>query len=164
MEKKVRTPKSSLDKEKITNHDTMTHINHVRRFMNKFVKDLLDRSEKHDKSKMEEPELPIFIEFTPKLGTVEYNSNEYKKFLEDMKPALDHHYANNSHHPEHFKNGIDDMNLIDLLELLADWKGSTLRNKNGDIRKSLEINKERFKISNQLYNILSNTIDFIEKE
>ena len=155
MDKKVRTPKSSLDKEKITNYDTMTHINHVRRFMNKFVKDLLDRSEKHDNSKMEEPELPIFMEFTPRLGTVEYNSNEYKKFLEDMKPALDHHYANNSHHPEHFKNGIDDMSLIDLLELLADWKGSTLRNKNGNIRKSLEINKERFKISDQLYNILN---------
>jgi len=132
--------------------------------MNKFVKDLLDRSEKHDNSKMEEPELPIFMEFTPRLGTVEYNSNEYKKFLEDMKPALDHHYANNSHHPEHFKNGIDDMSLIDLLELLADWKGSTLRNKNGNIRKSLEINKERFKISDQLYNILNNTINFIEKE
>jgi hypothetical protein len=164
MDKKVRTPKSSLDKEKITNYDTMTHINHVRRFMNKFVKDLLDRSEKHDNSKMEEPELPIFMEFTPRLGTVEYNSNEYKKFLEDMKPALDHHYANNSHHPEHFKNGIDDMSLIDLLELLADWKGSTLRNKNGNIRKSLEINKERFKISDQLYNILNNTINFIEKE
>ena len=87
-----------------------------------------------------------------------------RRFLEDMKPALDHHYANNSHHPEHFKNGIDDMSLIDLLELLADWKGSTLRNKNGNIRKSLEINKERFKISDQLYNILNNTINFIEKE
>lgn len=163
MKKNVRTPKNSLDKEKVTNHDTMTHINHVRRFINEFVKDLLDRSEKHDKSKMEEPELPIFMEFTPKLGTVEYNSNEYKKFLKDMKPALDHHYANNSHHPEHFKNGIDDMDLIDLLEMVADWQASIVRSKNGDINASLKINKDRFKISDQLENVLRNTFSKIGK-
>jgi hypothetical protein len=37
-----------------------------------------------------------------------------------MAPALKHHYENNRHHPEHFKNNIDDMNLIDLIEMLCD--------------------------------------------
>jgi len=164
MEKKVRTPVSKVDKTKVTNHDTMTHINHVRTFGLKAVKELLDRLNNHDKSKMEDPELPVFMEFTNRLGTVEYGSEEYKKFLKDMKPALDHHYANNTHHPEHFENGVDGMNLVDLLEMLLDWKASTLRSKGGDVRKSLEMNKERFKMSDQLVSILNNTIDFIDKE
>ena len=164
MDRRVRTPKNRLEKEKITNFDTMTHINHVRRFMNKFIKELMNRAEDHDKSKMEEPELPIFMEFTPRLGTAEYNSKEYKKFLEEMKPALDHHYANNTHHPEHYDNGIDGMTLVDLMEMMVDWKASTLRNKNGDLKKSLEVNRERFNISDQLFNILNNTIDMMEKE
>jgi len=44
-----------------------------------------------------------------------------------MKPALEHHYALYRHHPEHFQNGIDDMNLIDLVEMFADWKASSER-------------------------------------
>ena len=30
-----------------------------------------------------------------------YGSDEYKACLTEMKPALDHHYAANRHHPEH---------------------------------------------------------------
>ena len=48
-----------------------------------------------------------------------------------FKPAIDHHYANNRHHPEHWPNGINDMTLMDLIEMLADWKAATARNKNG---------------------------------
>ena len=166
MEKKVRTPKNTimtrLDKEKVTNYETMTHINNVRKFMMKIVNELSNRLMVHDDSKMNEPELPIFMEFTHKLKGVEYNSPEYKKFLEDMKPALDHHYANNRHHPEHFKDGINEMNLIDILEMLSDWQASVLRNNNGNIRKSIEISKERFGLSDQLVKILNNTVDFIE--
>jgi hypothetical protein len=158
----VRTPQKRLDKEKITNFETMTHINHVRKFMMKVVSELSNRLMIHDDSKMNEPELPIFMEFTHKLKDVEYNSPDYKKFLEDMKPALDHHYANNRHHPEHFKDGVNEMNLIDLLEMVADWQASVLRNSNGDVRKSIEINKERFGLSDQLVKILNNTVDFIE--
>jgi len=46
-----------------------------------------------------------------------------------MKPAIEHHYKNNRHHPEHFNNGIDEMNLVDLIELLCDWKAASERNK-----------------------------------
>jgi len=74
-----------------------------------------------------------------------------------MGSAVKHHQENNSHHPEAHEEGIDGMNLIDIVEMLCDWKAATLRTKNGDIQKSLEIQKERFGISDQLYNILKNT-------
>jgi len=74
-----------------------------------------------------------------------------------MGSAVKHHQENNSHHQEAHEEGIDGMNLIDIVEMLCDWKAATLRTKNGDIQKSLEIQKERFGISDQLYNILKNT-------
>jgi hypothetical protein len=76
-----------------------------------------------------------------------------------MKPALDNHYANNRHHPEHFgEAGILGMNLIDLLEMLLDWKASSGRHSNGNIWRSIEINQRRFGYSDELKGILQNTI------
>ena len=87
------------------------------------------------------------------------NPDEYKAALAELKPALDHHYAANSHHPEHYAIGVDGMSLFDVLEMLLDWKAATERMKNGgDIRRSLEINRDRFKLTPQLESILANTI------
>ena len=78
--------------------------------------------------------------------------------MERVKPAIEHHYANNRHHPEHWPNGIDDMTLLDLVEMLVDWKAATVRNKNGNIRKSVEHNSKRFNMSPQLTKIFENTV------
>jgi hypothetical protein len=139
--------------------DTQKHIDEVIKQGTKFALKLQKQIQKHDASKLKSPEKDGFDKYTPMLAKMEYNSPEYKKCLAELKdPYLNHHYANNSHHPEHFENGIDGMNLYDLIEMLCDWKAAVKRNKNGNIYKSLEINKSRFKISNQLYNILLNTI------
>jgi len=142
---------------------TQAHIDNVRKFVQKIIDGLFDRGATHDQSKMQQPELAIFTEYTPKLATSTYGSDEYKGFLKEMKIALDHHYANNRHHPEHFENGIDGMNLIDLIEMFCDWKAATLRHNNGDLRRSIEINSDRFKLSDQLKSILMNTVKFIEE-
>ncbi len=120
-------------------------------------KEALDRSTCHDRSKTGSPEVECFDEFTPKLKSLTYDSDEYRACLSAMKPALDHHYAANRHHPEHFENGIDDMTLVDLIEMLADWKAATERSDSGDLARSLDINKERFGISDQLMYVLWNT-------
>jgi hypothetical protein len=144
--------------QKATNAETLEHIQHVRTLLNVIAIKLLHRGELHDLSKLREPELSTFTEFTPKLRDSTYGSPEYGRFLTEMKPALDHHYSNNRHHPEFFKaDGINGMNLIDVVEMLCDWKAATMRHANGDLRRSLEINRERFKMSDQLYTILINT-------
>jgi len=144
--------------EKATNYSTMEHIQNVQKYMASFIDKLMYRLLNHDKSKMENPELLYFVQFTSKLKELTYGSDEYEQSLKDMKPALDHHYAWNFHHPEHNKNGINGMTLVDLIEMLADWTSSVKRSPNGSIIKSLEINKKRFGISDQLYEILENTI------
>lgn len=139
--------------------ETRKHIQRVGELIGDAIKDLIDRSKYHDRSKLGPVEKPLFDKYTPLLKNVEYNSPKYKELLKDLKPALDNHYANCSHHPEHFKNGIEDMNLLDILEMLLDWKASSERNKGGNIRKSIEINAERFGINPQLRKIFENTCD-----
>ncbi len=83
--------------------------------------------------------------------------------LEKMeRGGLKHHYNNNSHHPQHWPNGINGMSLLDVFEMCCDWKASSMRHDDGDIKKSLEKNRERFQISDQLYYILQNTIEDME--
>jgi hypothetical protein len=82
---------------------TLKHIKKVEETIFKVIKDLLDRSIHHDRSKLESPEVEIFEEYTPKLKDCTYGSDEYKQYLKEMKVALDHHYFYNRHHPEFFK-------------------------------------------------------------
>ena len=138
--------------------ETKQHIESVRENLSECWSNIIIRALNHDCSKLHEPEKNTFDKFTPKLKGSTYGSDEYKQFLADMGPALQHHYENNSHHPEHFENGISGMSLFDLLEMLADWKAATMRHANGNIQDSLKINAKRFVISDQLVEILQNTL------
>ncbi len=166
--------------------DTNKHIARVQRLVHTITVQLRDRAYSHDKSKLEDPEKPIFDEYTPKLKGVTYGSDEYKAYLKEMSKALDHHYAKNRHHPEHFAsfecNGcfksfehqlnhcdicgysqftasfdISRMTLIDLIEMFCDWKAATERHEDGDFKKSIEHNQTRFSMTNQLTLIFENT-------
>lgn len=139
------------------NYNTMRHIEKVRNYLNRAIKNLMGRAETHDQSKLESPEVEIFTEFTPKLAASTFGSPEYNQFKKDMAVALEHHYARNSHHPEHHKNGVNDMTLLDLVEMLVDWKAASERHNNGNILKSIEINGTRFEMSPQLIRIFENT-------
>lgn len=143
--------------QQATNFATCQHIQQVQRMLNKVIRALLDRSEKHDQSKLGSPEVEMFTEFTPKLAASTYGSPEYDGFRKAMGPALDHHYAKNSHHPEHFKDGVNDMSLLDVIEMFCDWKAATMRHNDGNLRRSIEINADRFGLSPQLVRILENT-------
>lgn len=144
--------------------ETYRHIQTVQGLLLKMVAHLLKRSEKHDQSKLVSPEVEVFDEFTPKLRETTYGSEEYKAFLAEMKPALEHHYAHNSHHPEHHTDGVRGMSLLDVVEMLCDWKAATLRHHDGDIRKSIEMNQKRFGYSDELRQILLNTLAELEPE
>jgi hypothetical protein len=144
--------------------ETYKHVKKVQKNLNLFIIDLIHRGENHDTTKFEEPELSIFAENTHKLAQIEYGGEEYKRNQETVRPAIEHHYSKNRHHPEHWPQGINDMTLVDLCELLADWKAGTERNKDGNIRKSIEINAAKYKMSPQLKQIFENTVREYFKE
>jgi hypothetical protein len=138
--------------------DTMKHIKRVQNLLRNFSIELMARGSNHDYSKLCSPEKETFDIITPKLKGSTYGSEEYKKTMEESRTAIEHHQKNNSHHPEYYQNGINGFTLLDLVEMFFDWKAATERHADGDIRKSLQINKTRFNISDQLCDILENTI------
>jgi hypothetical protein len=146
-------PQPCTAKEKITRH-----INCVRVVLNEVIGELWQRYNQHDRSKMEEPEIDYYKKYICTMAQMEYGSDEYYETLALMAPAIQHHYHVNRHHPEHHYEGINGMNLVDLVEMVADWMiASRLNNLNGNFDQSLERNVQRFSIGPQLAGIIANT-------
>lgn len=141
---------------------TQAHIDLVRDALAAVCAELRRRGTLHDASKLASPEFSVFAAMTPKLAGCTYGSEEYRTFLADMQPALAHHYAANRHHPEHHAHGVGDMTLIDLVEMFCDWLAATKRHNDGNIYRSIEINRARFGLSDQLAQILLNTAELLE--
>lgn len=145
--------------------ETLAHIDRVRHFLDRAIGNLGMRAHAHDASKLVDPELAAFDEATPKLAGMEYGSPEYKESLAALGPALQHHFMHNDHHPEHYPNGVRGMSLLALIEMLCDWRAASERMKQRtddpakmkSFESGLEFNKERFEISDDLYEILLNT-------
>ena len=167
---------------------TKEHIHEVRMNLLKVITALQVRAWDHDASKLEEPEVSGFAKVTDQLAELTYGSDEYKEQLKQMRPFLNHHYGNNRHHPEHFqyeecngcfkryplhhktncdvcgygqftvRGGIENMDLVDVIEMLMDWWAATKRHNDGDIMQSIEINQKRFGYSDELKQIFINTI------
>ena len=143
--------------------DTIRHIENVRKYLRFIIDRLITRGVEHDRLKLESPEVEIFTEYTPKLAQSTYGSEEYHTFPKEMDVALQHHYANYRHHPEHFERGINDMNLVDIVEMLCDWKAASMRHNDGNLLKSIEINARRFGYDDQLKQILINTAKLFDE-
>lgn len=139
--------------------DTLKHRGWVKKFTAMFCNKMLDRAERHDESKLHAPEKEMFDQVgeSHPLGKSEFGSAEYAEGKKLLGPALDHHYAENDHHPQHFHDGIAGMNLYQLLEMYLDWHAASKRNKNGSIIQSVDHNIGEFKIEPQLAAILMNT-------
>ena len=119
-----------------------------------------------------------------KYGSDEYMAT----VKEMTETALAHHYEHNTHHPEHFgylecdncykhhslnhvgpcdkcdhkaltlRGDVSGMTLLDIFEMLADWKAAGQRTNAGNIADSLVKNRDRFKLNDQLFAILENTV------
>lgn len=121
------------------------------------IDDLYHRAEHHDDDKLEGETLNSFYEISGKFDHAKFGSKEYDKVLEKLKPTLDKHYRINDHHPQHKNNGINGMNFMSILEMLVDWKSASSAYGDTPFIESMEINKKRFDIDDQLYNIMMNT-------
>lgn len=139
--------------------DTNKHRARVSELLDVALRNIRERADGHDASKLLPPEKEAFDIATPKLKTLVYGTPEYAQSLADLKPALDHHYAVNRHHPEH--NGIPatlkGMTLFDLLEMLCDWKAASERTAGGSIEQSFAVSAKRFSISPEMLAVLQNT-------
>ena len=133
------------------------HISRVRRHINTFIQLLIRRAEKHDKSKLEEPELSWWKEMD-KEPRYPYGSEEYKQKIKRWNKVFKHHYQYNRHHPEHYEYGICEMTLIDIVEMMCDWLGYKDTTTVTEALKVCDEQMARYNISEELRQIIFNTL------
>lgn len=139
---------------------TKAHINRVRELLNEAAATLNVRAFHHDRSKYDDVELGPLAQMQALIdaeGQAPYGSAEYKRRTALLGPMLAHHYANNSHHPEHYENGVDGMDLFDVVEMFFDWKAASERGEESAMNISTAC--DRYKVSRQLTEIFRNTAD-----
>ena len=142
--------------------ETLDHIRRVNILLIHVITNLLYRCISHDSSKLYGIEKDWLDRQSVKLNQLEYSPTYLGELAEsDSGPSLEEflksHYKNNSHHPEHYENGINGMTLIDLVEMTCDWKAAGERHLNGSFKNSLDVNIKRFNINPQLAQIIENT-------
>jgi hypothetical protein len=86
------------------------------------------------------------------VSKVKFGSREYYKLVDSVMSAKIAHASKNAHHPEYY-GGIYKMSVIDLAEMICDWKSATKRS-NGNMINSLKINKKKYNINKDLENSL----------
>lgn len=146
--------------------DTHDHINRVRRHMNEVVSNLTKRAAFHDQSKFNENERDIYAVVTPEFSKYEYGTPEHKAVGDKLGPAWRHHLKNNDHHPRHHQNGMWDMDLMMVIEMLCDWKAASERNPNQNFEDSLSLNIRKYGIDGLLASAIVNTaksLGFIDR-
>jgi hypothetical protein len=145
-------------------YKTLRHMETVRNYLGACITELLHRAAQHDQSKLESPEVEAYDAITHSLRTTTYGSEAYKANLTTYAPAIQHHYRHNRHHPEYHADGMKGMTLLDLIELLCDWKAATLRHANGNLRRSIALNQERFGYSDDLAAIFCQTAAWLDAQ
>lgn len=139
----------------------ISHVSLVRENISLLIGKLLDRAEKHDFTKTIDPERSAFDELQKVIdadGPAERGTPEYHRRTGLLGEALSHHYTYNSHHPEHYPNGIAGMDLIDLVEMVCDWRAANVQ-RDGGAPMSLSYSIEKYGIDPQLASILKNTVE-----
>lgn len=139
--------------------DWVQHVQWITELLLLVQWDLSRRIMTHDRSKIMAPEeRDIYAKVVPKFAKTTFGTEEHRAVGRELRPAWKHHLHHNRHHPEHFSLGIDGMTLIDLVEMMCDWKAAGLRKADeASLENSVNILKERHGIGPQLEQILKNT-------
>lgn len=147
---------------------TTTHKAWVFWYCFKFSAKLMWRGLWHDMSKYSPVETVSFIRIIHRLKMSTYGSKQYEETIhkdEVVRRGTNHHYAVNRHHPEHFaiESGdepcIRSMNLLDVMEMFCDWRSAVKRHKTGDINRSIEINRKRYGLSNDITCVFKKSVN-----
>ena len=131
----------------------LRHVGIVRRNIKHFSQVLDRRAEIHDISKLSLEEFRGFVEVNQIARQYPFGSKEYKESLKDNN-VINLHFSRNSHHPEFYPNGIDDMSLLDIIEMVCDWKAASETYGQTSFTDALAIQADRFKINKEQWYLI----------
>lgn len=138
--------------------DIILHVSEVSENMETIASELRKRGITHDRTKFQELEFDAFVSTRDKFKKANYGSPEYQECVDQIKPAIDHHHSNNRHHPDFHPAGIKDMTLVDICEMISDWKAASRRSPSRKFEDTLDYNFKKYGIEGQLAKIITNTL------
>ena len=140
-------------------HIIQRHVDYVNLLMKNAVSELLRRASVHDSSKFVEPEKPYYDYGYAPDKQHPFGTPEYYAVKKEMAPGINHHYANNDHHPEYFPNGMAGMSLFSIMEMAMDWLAASdySGREDGDIFSSVDHLQNKFGFDDMFKSILINT-------
>lgn len=147
---------------------THQHIARVRQLLGEFAIEMIRRGDQHDASKFDPVEMGPLEELQKRVdaeGSAPFGSAEYERRKVLLGPMIRHHNIHNSHHPEHYEtayggchnDGINGMDLFDLVEMFFDWKAASERGQ--EVSMNLSFACDKYKITGPLRSILFNTAE-----
>jgi hypothetical protein len=139
------------------------HKSKVKRLVDTIIADLSLRGIVHDNSKFDKDELLLNIKYGKKSMACKFGSKKYLYYREKSKRASESHYKKkkNRHHPEHFKDGINGMTLVDIMEMVLDWRAATENHRvPTSLNVSIEMARKKYSIDDQLVKIIYNTAKY----
>jgi hypothetical protein len=143
---------AELTEETKTLLTILRHQALVRKYLLQLAKALEARALVHDLSKLQLDEFSGFVEIQQIARQHKLDSPEYKASINHQAVQL--HLARNPHHPEYHDDGIYDMSLLDLIEMVTDWKAAGETYGKTSLEESLPIQKERFKMTDEQYRLI----------
>ena len=133
------------------------HKQSVKVGIQRIIDELADRAEKHDDDKFETEVFDSFYNALDKFINTKFGERNWELAMDEIGDSLFKHYSASPHHAQHYENGINGTNLLDLIEMMVDWKSASNSYGDSSFEESLRVQKKRFGIDDQLYGILTNT-------
>lgn len=121
----------------------------VQRNLRRISQQIEARIIEHDSSKFQEDEFEGFVEINVVARVHPYGSEEYKNSISHNK-AVELHWSRNRHHPEYNRDigkGVEAMTLVDMIELVCDWKAASETYGQTSFQESLAIQSKRFNLT-----------------
>ena len=140
----------------------LAHCQRVRASLVGFANAMIMRAVTHDESKWQDDEFAGFVHINQIAREHEYGSPEYMASIRETG-AVALHYSRNSHHPEHYPNGVDDMTLLDIIEMVADWKAASETYGRTSLEDALVTHAERFGLKDKHLYLVRLIIEALEQ-
>lgn len=124
----------------------------VRKYLLNLAHQLQQRALLHDLSKFQLDEFAGIVEINQVAREHRIDSPEYKASIQAEAVKL--HWSRNPHHPEFYPGGIKDMSLLDLVEMVIDWRAASETYGRTSFSESLRIQRERFMMTDEQYHFI----------
>ena len=124
------------------------------------------RAREHDRSKLRLDEFAGFSRINRIAREHPYGTQEYEESMDTEKGpdgCITLHFSRNAHHPEYHGHERE-MGLLDLMEMVADWKGAADTYGTNTLRDAMPVNRKRFDFDDWQWRVIELMVDWLEPE